>query len=343
MVAAVIRTAKFASWLQQQWRCTTPWHMLLIPLSWLFGALSLLRRLLYKTGLLQAQQLTVPVIIIGNINVGGTGKTPLVIWLAQQLAAHGWRPGIISRGYGGHADTPQAVSAQSDVHMTGDEPRLLAQRVSCPVWIGRDRPAAGRALLAAHPQTNILISDDGLQHYALARTVEVIVVDSALGLGNARLLPAGPLRESADRLQQVDAVVINQTGARHSSIPMSPHTYVMQLSGLDFHHLQHPDRRANAADFSAQHIHAVAGIGHPQRFFDQLTALGLNVIPHAFPDHHPYAATDLDLTGIIIMTEKDAVKCQPFSTEHMWVWPVQAQLAPEFLPHLLAKLGNYHG
>ena len=343
MVATVIRAAKFACWLQRQWRSTTPWHTLLIPLSWLFGAISLLRRLFYKTGVLQTQQLTVPVIIIGNINVGGTGKTPLVIWLAQQLAAQGWRPGIISRGYGGQAETPQAVTAYSDAHMMGDEPRLVAQHVSCPVWIGRNRPAAGRALLAAHPQTNILISDDGLQHYALARKVEIIVIDSALGLGNSRLLPAGPLREPVARLQQVDAVVINQTDGRHPSIPLLPDIYTMQLSGLDFHNLQQPNRRASAADFSSHLIHAVAGIGHPQRFFAQLATLGLNIIPHAFPDHHPYTAADLDFTGIIIMTEKDAVKCQPFATEHMWVWPVHAQLAPEFLPRLLAKLGNHHG
>ena len=301
-----------ADWLQRQWHSTTLWHALLIPLSWLFSLLSTLRRALYKTGIFRRQHLAVPVIIVGNISVGGTGKTPLVIWLTQQLIAHGWQPGIISRGYGGNTSTPQAVTAHSDPQMTGDEPCLLAQRLPCPVWTGRDRPAAGRALLAAHPDINIIISDDGLQHYALARDVEIAVIDSVRGFSNARLLPAGPLREPINRLQQVDAVVINQTGIAHPGIPTLRHAYPMNLSGPSFHNLRHPEQRAVAADFSRQKIHAVAGIGHPQRFFEQLEAMGINIITHAFPDHYPYQVSDLNFPGIIIMTEKDAVKCHSF-------------------------------
>ncbi|ARU32072.1 tetraacyldisaccharide 4'-kinase [Sulfuriferula sp. AH1] len=331
------------AWVQRQWRSTTPWHALLIPLSWLFAILSALRRTGYTSGLLRRQHLAVPVIIIGNISVGGTGKTPLVIWLAQQLAAHGRHPGIISRGYGGNAATPQAVSAHSNAAIVGDEPRLLAQRLACPVWIGRNRPAAGRALLAAHPEVDVILSDDGLQHYALARDVEIAVIDSSRGFGNARLLPAGPLREPLNRLQQVDAVIVNQTGASHPGLPPLQHAYAMQLVGHHFTNLKHPKQTAVAADFSDSQVHAVAGIGHPQRFFDQLDAMGLHVIPHAFADHYQYQASDLNFPGIIIMTEKDAVKCQAFVTEHMWVWPVQAQLDPELLPRLLAKLGNHHG
>ena len=331
------------AWLQRQWRSTTPWHALLIPLSWLFAILSALRRIGYASGLLRRRHLAVPVIIIGNISVGGTGKTPLVIWLAQQLAAHGWQPGIISRGYGGSAATPQIVFTHSDAAIVGDEPRLLAQRLTCPVWIGRNRPAAGNALLAAHPEVDVILSDDGLQHYALARDIEIAVVDSSRAFGNARLLPAGPLREPISRLQQVDAVVVNQTGASHPDLPPLQHAYAMQLAGHNFINLKHPEQTAIAADFSNDRVHAIAGIGHPQRFFDQLEAMGLHLTPHAFSDHYQYQASDLNFPGIIIMTEKDAVKCQAFATEHMWVWPVQAQLDPELLPRLLAKLGNHHG
>ena len=332
-----------ADWLQHQWRGTTAWHVLLVPLSWLFAALSALRRLCYKLGVFRTRHLPVPVIVIGNISVGGTGKTPLTIWLAEQLSAQGWRPAIISRGYGGSADTAQAVHATSMVNVVGDEPLLLAQRLSCPVWIGPSRPAVGRALLTAHPDINIIISDDGLQHLALARDYEIAVIDGARGFGNGRLLPAGPLRETASRLQRTDAIVINQTGAPHSSIAALPAGYAMQLSGSTFRNLKQPQRHANAADFQHLSIHAIAGIGHPQRFFDQLTALGIDFVPHPFADHHQYLPNELNFAGIIIMTEKDAVKCQHFATEQMWVWPIHAQLAPELMPHILAKLGNHHG
>ncbi|MDR3393323.1 MAG: tetraacyldisaccharide 4'-kinase [Sulfuriferula sp.] len=343
MVAPITPAAKLADWLQRLWYDTTPWHALLIPLSWLFGLVSRIRRTLYHVDLLQRQRLAVPVIVVGNISVGGTGKTPLTIWLAQKLAAHGWHPGIISRGYGGNASAAQAVTAHSNVYITGDEPRLLAQRVNCPVWISRDRPAAGRALLAAHPETDIIISDDGLQHYALIRDIEIVVVDSARGFGNARLLPAGPLREPLARLREADAVVLNQTGARHTGIPTLSNSYMMQLAGNEFVNLKHPEQTAVAADFHGCDIHAVAAIGHPQRFFDQLDAMGILHTPHAFADHHPYQASDLNFPGIIIMTEKDAVKCEAFATEQMWVLPIQAQPDPALLPHILAKLGNQHG
>lgn len=339
----VSEPTRSADWLQRQWQNTTLWHTLLIPISWLFGSVSSLRRVFYKLGLFRQHRLSVPVIIIGNISVGGTGKTPFVIWLAEQLRAAGYHPGIISRGYGGSATLPQTVTVHSDPHLAGDEPLLLAQRVSCPIWIGRNRPATGRALLTAHPEVDILISDDGLQHYALARDLEMIVIDSARGFGNAQLIPAGPLREPVTRLRQADAIIINQTGSTHSSIPVLSNVYSMHLNGHTFTNLLHPERLAIAADFQQETVHALAGIGHPQRFFDQLDAMGMNVIPHAFPDHYPYQASDLNFPGIIIMTEKDAVKCQAFATEAMWALPVQSELPVELLPYLLAKLGKHHG
>ena len=331
------------SWLQQQWRGTTVWQALLTPLSWLFAMLSGGRRLLYRLGVLSSQKLPVPVIVVGNISVGGTGKTPLVIWLAEQLASHGWRPGIISRGYGGHATIIQAVNKNGDARVTGDEPLLLAQRLPYPVWIGASRAAAGQALLAAHPDTDILISDDGLQHLGLVRDYEIAVVDARCGFGNGRLLPAGPLREAVSRLARLDAIVINQTGTPHLDMPVLPGSYAMRLTGSFFYNLKQPQQQAIANDFQQLTIHAVAGIGNPQRFFEQLTALGMDIIPHAFADHHQFQANELNFAGIIIMTEKDAVKCLHFATEQMWVWPVHAQLDPELIPHLLAKLGNHHG
>lgn len=339
----VSKSSRHADWLQHQWQGTSLWQALLIPISWLFGSISSLRRIFYKLGIFRQHHLDVPIIIIGNISVGGTGKTPLVIWLAEQLHKAGYHPGVISRGYGGSTTQPQPVTAHSNAQRTGDEPLLLAQRLNCPIWTGRDRPATGRALLSAHPEVNVIISDDGLQHHALARDLEIIVIDGARGFGNARLIPAGPLRESVTRLRQADAIVINQTGSTHASIPVVSNVYEMHLQGSTFTNLRQPERQATATEFQQTSVHAIAGIGHPQRFFDQLSAMGMDIIPHAFPDHYPYQASDLNFPGIIIMTEKDAVKCQPFATEAMWVLPVQAQLPAELLPHLLAKLGKHHG
>jgi tetraacyldisaccharide 4'-kinase len=336
------------AWLQRQWLTTTIWHGLLIPLSWLYLGISRLRHSAYKLHLLAVHRLPVPVIVVGNITVGGTGKTPLVIYLAQQLRKQGWQPGIISRGYGGTATNPTAVSANSDPSIVGDEPLLIAQRTCCPLWIYRNRPAAAQALLAAHPEVNVIISDDGLQHFALGRNINIAVIDGARGFGNKRLLPAGPLREPITRLNEMDAIVINQTGTYHTSIPARMPNYTMHLQGYQFTQLINPQHTATAQDFVHQSVHAIAGIGNPQRFFDQLSAMGLTVIPHAFPDHYQYQPDDLNfsdanLSGIIIMTEKDAVKCRSFANERMWVWAVDAQLPDTFIADILTQLGNHHG
>lgn len=330
------------SWIERQWRGTTPWHFLLVPLSWLFGGLAAARRALYRCGVLPRVHLPVQVIVVGNISAGGTGKTPLVLWLAQQLAARGWQPGIVSRGYGGRARAPQAVDAASDAASVGDEPLLLASAAGCPVWVGRDRPAAGRSLLAAHPEVNVLIADDGLQHYRLARAVEIAVVDGARGFGNGRLLPAGALREPFARLAEVDAIVVNQPGAAQTDLPGAP-VYVMHIEGERFINLADPARSACAADFAGDQVHAIAGIGHPQRFFAHIAALGIHAQYHPFPDHHVYCAAELAYPGAILMTSKDAVKCRGFATENMWVLPVRAVLQPGLIEHVLTKIGNYHG
>lgn len=325
------------TWIERQWRRFSPWQLFLLPLAGLFGALAALRRGLYRAGILKVVRLPVPVIVVGNIAVGGAGKTPLVLWLAQFLVEQGYRPGIISRGYGGTAQTPQAVTSASDPVTVGDEPLLLARRGLCPVWIGRDRPAAGRALLWAHPDCDVLISDDGLQHYALARDAEIAVIDGAKGLGNGLLLPAGPLREGRARLAAVDAVVVNgpgdQAGLR------------MNLVGERFANLRDPGQYTDAASFAGKKIHAVAGIGNPQRFFATLRGLGLNCEEHGFPDHHPYRAEDLAFAGkdTLLTTEKDAVKCAAFATPNWWMLAVNAQVDAVLGVKILDKLRKFDG
>ena len=196
-------------WLQNHWYRITPLHLILFPVSMMFRVLVALRRDMYRNGMLASDQLLLPVIVVGNINVGGTGKTPLTLALAQQLVEHGWHPLIVSRGFGGKAQLPQQVSAASDALQVGDEPLLMARRDICPVWVGRDRARTARAALQAHPQCDVVLCDDGLQHYRLQRDVEIAVVDGVRGFGNGLLLPAGPLREPESRLQEVDAVVVN--------------------------------------------------------------------------------------------------------------------------------------
>ncbi|HEY0065183.1 MAG TPA: tetraacyldisaccharide 4'-kinase [Telluria sp.] len=300
------------------------------PLSLLFRALSGVRALLYRTGLKQSARLPVPVVVVGNIFIGGTGKTPLTIWLADVLRAAGFTPGVISRGHGSSGAAPRAVSATSNAQDAGDEPLLIARRSGCPVVVGRDRAAAGRALLAAHPQVDILISDDGLQHYALARDVELVLFDGR-GAGNGWLLPAGPLRESASRRRDftiVNAPVI--TPALRAVV--GGEAFRMQLDGVMAAPLLQPDQGVALSALAGKRLVAAAGIGNPGRFFAMLRAAGLEIGELALPDHHdfldaPFARVDAD---IILITEKDAVKCgqieQLRNDPRLWVVPVTATL-----------------
>lgn len=330
-------------WLQSQWYRLTPWHAILLPLSALFRLAAALRRSLYRLGWLRTIRLPVPVLVVGNITAGGTGKTPLVIALAQGLRQAGYHPGIVSRGYGGHGRLPRAVSPQSDPLDVGDEPVLLARESGCPVWVGRARALAAQALLARHPEVDLIISDDGLQHYALARDVEIVVVDGERGFGNGQLLPAGPLREPTWRLQTVDAVVINGGLA---DAPLSHHEFAMRLEGEVLYNLRDPALEARPEVFAGQTLLAMAGIGHPERFFAKLRALGLAIEPRPLPDHHRYTPADFrEAAGQpIVMTEKDAVKCAALAAgDEVWVLPVRAELDPRLLPALLAKLKEHHG
>ena len=322
--------------IERYWQKVTPLAVLLYPLSLAFRLAVATRRALYRSGLLHSTRLPVPVVVVGNISAGGTGKTPLVLWIAAFLAGHGLRPGIVSRGYGGHTNEPRAVQPDSDPALVGDEPVMLARRSAAPIWVGSDRVAAAQALLAAHPACNVIVSDDGLQHYRLARDMEIAVVDGAYGFGNGWMYPAGPLREPQSRLSSVNAVIVN--GGRPAGMLITaPAIFKMTLRGARFSNLLDPARRVSAAHFTGRNVHAVAGIGHPQRFFAHLTQLGLDVTPHAFPDHHPYTVADLAPCDghDVVMTEKDAVKCRGFANARWWVLKVDADVDLEFRDALL--------
>lgn len=303
-----------------------------------FVLLSGMRRVLYRSGLLPQVRLPVPVVVVGNLIVGGAGKTPLTIWLAKALQARGRRPGIISRGYGGQGGAAQAVTADSSPAAVGDEPLLLQRHCGVPVWVGHDRAAAGAALLAAHPEVDLLIADDGLQHYRLARDAEIAVFD-ARGVGNGWRLPLGPLREPLSRVRRVTAVVCN--GAVESiDWPPAVPRFAMQLQPANPYRLGQPQARVELAVLRGRQVHAVAGIGHPARFFATLRTLGLEVIEHPFPDHHVFSAADLDFgpDAVILMTEKDAVKCAGLTSHQTWVLPVTAELPAALTDTLLEKL-----
>lgn len=328
-----------ANWLQKQWLTFTPWHLLLLPISWLFLIITAFRRFLYKCGVLKSHRLPVPVIVVGNINVGGAGKTPVVIWLAEQLKQAGYKPGVISRGYGSDLVGVASVSPTSNPNAVGDEPVLIAMRTACPVFVGARRVEAGLALLKAHTECDILISDDGLQHYALQRDVELVVVDGAKGFGNGALLPAGPLREPKSRLKTVDAVVSNGSATNLKALILSP-VIAMQLKATAFYNLIDRQSLAAPADFTGKTITAIAGIGNPDRFFNQLSAMGLNFKRKAYNDHYQYRAQDFESleTDIVIMTEKDAVKCTSFAQPNFWVLPVSAEIDAQLMAVILNKL-----
>ncbi|MBT9517148.1 MAG: tetraacyldisaccharide 4'-kinase [Methyloversatilis discipulorum] len=324
------------------WRSRGVAAWLLWPLSLLFRLVSALRRAAFRAGLLRVDRLPVPVIVVGNIIAGGAGKTPLTLYLARALAARGWRPLIVTRGYGGRADAVHEVDARADVTESGDEPVLLARRSGLPVWVGRRRADAARAGLAAHPDCDLVLCDDGLQHYALARDVEIAVLDRR-GVMNGFHLPAGPLREPPARLRTVDAVVLN-------GLPTPPEgvrtAFRMGLHGARFYRLDRPEQQAAAADLAGLRLHAIAGIGEPARFFDHLRALGLEFVAHPFPDHHVYSAQDLTFSGCdaLLLTEKDAVKCHGLSDTPMWVLPVEAHLDPDLAGYIATRLAELkHG
>ncbi len=306
-------------------------NYLLLPLSGVFITLSYLRKWFYKVGLFKVHKFAVPVIVVGNITVGGTGKTPIVIALVKYFQAHGKTVGVVSRGYGGaHKQGSLLVNNNTPVNDSGDEPLLIAMETGASVMVNKSRAQAVKDLIANY-SPDLIISDDGLQHYAMGRAVEIAVIDGQRRFGNGFFLPAGPLRESPARLKSVDFVINN--GALHQgeiTAELTAKVFVNMATGvqqpLDF--------------FANRHCHAVAGIGRPQRFFDTLSDLDVQLTPHAFKDHHSFTAKDLmfEQNHPIIMTAKDCVKCEGFATEQMWYLQVEAELSDDFLTRLTHKL-----
>ncbi len=309
---------------------------LLWPASLAFALVVRARRLLYAVRLLRSRHPGIPVIVVGNIVAGGSGKTPLVIWIAEFLKSKGCSPAIVSRGYGGRGGpAPRAATIASAAEDVGDEPILLARRSGCPVWVGADRLAVIAALRAQHPDVDVVILDDGLQHYRLRRDLEIAVVDRR-GLGNGFLFPAGPLREPRARLRSVDAVVAHGAAGLKNA-------FAMVLEGEVFHRMTDARDRRRAADFAGRRVHAVAGIGDPNRFFLHLMKLGLKPVPHPFPDHHPFKPADLDFAGDepVLMRDTAALKWRGAPRPQWWVLPVSARLDPAFGDWLLGRVNEW--
>lgn len=326
------------AWYEGAW-----WLYLLLPVSWLFSLLSAWRRrLLLRRA--EGVHFSVPVVVVGNLTVGGTGKTPLIIALTSALQQSGLRVGVVSRGYGAsHQGFPLQINAQHSATEAGDEPLLIHRVTGSPVVIDADRCRACTYLLE-HNQVDVILSDDGLQHYAMPRDMEVAVVDGSRMLGNGRRLPAGPLRESVSRLGSVDAVLVNAGTEADSSVAgvsqMAAGTpvFVMRLQPRALHNLKTEEERPfSGAPFKmGDRVQAVAGIGNPQRFFRLVDQLPYATEHFAFPDHHPYqeadfAAANIELSRPIVMTEKDGIKCQSFANENFWVLHIEVDLPDEFV------------
>lgn len=300
------------------------------PLAVLYGGVVRLRRWVYRHGWLRSETLPVPVIVVGNLTVGGTGKTPLTIALVEALRARGRKPGVVSRGYGGDQREPLLLSHAPDPVQVGDEPCLI-HASGVPVAVGRDRPAAARLLIDAG--CDVIVADDGLQHYRLARDVEICVIDGVRRFGNGRLLLLGPLREPMSRLHAVDFRVCNGETRVAGE-------FTMRLEGSVVRGI--PDGREQPLGaFRGQRVHAVAGIGHPQRFFDSLRAQGIDVIEHAFADHHAFVPSDVDFHDDVplLMTAKDAVKCRKFARDGWWSVPVRGVLPEAFFDEVVRRIG----
>jgi len=325
------------------WRRRGAAALALLPLSALFYGLSAIRRLCYRSGLCRSQGAPVPVVVVGNIAVGGSGKTPVVVWLVDALRSAGRSPGIVSRGYGRKDETVRVVGAEDPPELVGDEPRLLSQLTGAPVVVGAKRPAAIEQLLQSSPQVDVIISDDGLQHLAMARDAQVVVLDEQV-LGNRLLLPAGPLREPVSRLASATLLLVHGdvSAGLAADLPGVP-TETMVLVGERFECVADRTMHRTAADFPLKRVHAVAGIGRPARFFDQLRRMGFDVIEHPFPDHHDYVPSDLafDLDAPILITEKDAVKCAAFAPADTWVFPVRAQIPRTALQPIIDALDRH--
>ncbi len=322
----------FTRWLTDIWYEDHFIGVWLMPLGFLFSDVVKFRKFLYRTGFLKKHTLPIPVIVVGNITLGGTGKTPLIIWLAALLKSEGYSPGIISRGYGGQADSwPQRVTVDSDPQQIGDEALLIAKRTGCPMAVGPSRVEAAKLLLS-QTDCDVILSDDGLQHYALNRTLEIAVIDGNRRFGNGYCLPAGPLREPIERLKKVDLLVVNGSACEENE-------FSMQLVGDQLVNCMTGEQKP-LEEFRGIKCHALAGIGNPERFFNALKSAGLILTCHSFPDHYQFQPYNIKYRDKkpVLMTEKDAVKCTHFAESQHWYLPVNAVLEPLFTERLLDLL-----
>jgi len=335
-------------WIHRVWYEGAGLGWLLLPLSVVYGFVSGCRRMLYRSGVLRSHRAAVPVIVVGNVTAGGTGKTPTVIWLANELKQRGFNPGIVSRGYGGsHSRSPMRVDSDSDPEIVGDEPVLLARRSTCPVVVDPDRVRAATMLI--NEGADLIISDDGMQHYRLQRDYEICVIDGSRGLGNRRLLPAGPLREPPRRLDGVDQLLVN------GPMRQMDERSVTELNALQFELVATEASRLNGSltrsieRFSEISVHAVAGIGNPARFFELLRGHGIEVTEHARADHAPLTIADIDFADDlqVFMTEKDAVKLGSSVSDRFWFVPVSlamdSAIAGPLLEQIESRLRNELG
>lgn len=323
------------TWLEKAWYRQRSWSLFLAPLAWLFVWLTRLRRHHLEK---HQQPLSVPVVVVGNLTVGGTGKTPLIIALVKALQDKGYRPGVISRGYGGKAPSyPCAVTSQSDPQETGDEPLLIARSCGCPVVVDPDRLRAAQQLIDS-TDCDVILSDDGLQHYRLPRKLEIVVIDGERRLGNGWCLPVGPLREPVSRLSEVDFAVVNGSNA----VVSHPRQFRMDLKPLRFRRLKDDMSCPPEQPPGEGSVHAVAGIGNPTRFARTLASLGLAVKLHPFPDHHNFSSADLvfDDNRPVIVTAKDAVKCASISRDNLWILDVVAVLENNGMNTIIKAIEN---
>ena len=307
-------------------------------LAGVYGSLINLRRTLYRKNWLKRHKVSVPVVVVGNLIAGGSGKTPAVIAIVEQLKQQGWKPGVATRGYGrDNESAPIWVDAKTAVSEAGDEPLLIAMRTGVPVRADANRVNAANALI--EKGCNIIVCDDGLQHYRLQRDIEIEIVDGVRRYGNGHLLPAGPLREPVERQKDCDFRVVNAGGTAQPTLQIGEWPMLLQSNQAVPVAGGYP---SSLQQFRQRCVHAVAGIGYPERFFQSLREQGIDVIPHAFPDHHHYVESDFHFGNDlpILMTEKDAVKCRAFATPLMFAVPVTAQLPQAFWIAFFAKLST---
>jgi tetraacyldisaccharide 4'-kinase len=364
-----IAESRFAAWLLDRWYGSRP-IALFKPLAGLFAWITARRRAAFQTGQKQVKRLPVPVLVVGNIVVGGAGKTPAVLAVVKALKELGYTPAILSRGYGANLNHPRLVTVHSSANEVGDEPILLFRHSEVPVAVGVDRYSAGDLLLNIHSDINCIVCDDGLQHYALHRDIELLVMARDIGVGNGALLPAGPLREPMTRLDQVDALIFHGASSHAPTeskvishtvnsatpqfelelsmgapIPFQTWKAMLEDKLADQETAFHAGPLHDWSVWKASPVHAVAGIGHPQRFFDGLRHHGLQVIPHTFPDHHRFKSHEFAFPEPypIMMTEKDAVKCLHLNCDRHWVIPLHAQLEPQAMAWLRIQMEKVNG